>query len=98
MEAGISFKAWVAEKIQFVGYFEATRLARIGGSKDPSKALEDFRAKGKARKATHDGKVALRNATDPSPTTRPPTGNAAVHQYLKDALGPRTNPAGAWLA
>jgi hypothetical protein len=92
-EAGISFKAWVAEKIEFVGYVEAWKLAKIGGADDPAKALEDFRDRARARKAKHDDQVVLRNTTgtprktvSDEPPARPPRGNEAVHQYLKDAL------------
>lgn len=86
-EAGISFKAWVAEKIQFVGYAEAARLAKVGSAKDPAIALEDLRQK--VRKAVQNSaakKSDLAKSPAVEPSARPPTGNAAVHQYLKDAL------------
>lgn len=88
VEAGISFKAWVAEKIQFVGYAEAARLAKVGSAKDPAVALEDLRQK--VRKAVQSNAAKksdlAKSPASSEPAARPPRGNEAVHQYLKDAL------------
>lgn len=90
-EAEISARAGVAEKIEFVGYVEATKLAKIGGAKDPAKALEDHRQKKASgarerRSAEKVGYVANSSKSATEPPARPPRGNEAVHQYLKDAL------------
>lgn len=88
-EEGISFKAWVAEKIKFVSYIEATRLAKIGAADDPAKAIEDMRQKGRQRKADHDTKkVALRNATPAPPSEPQPrlSGKDATSRRVRDAI------------
>ena len=55
-EQNITFKAWVSEHIKFIGYPEATKLAKIGGSDDPAKALEDHRTKGRQTSASAPSK------------------------------------------
>jgi hypothetical protein len=63
-KAGIKFKSWVMRDVR-LSYTEASRLAKIGASDDPAKALAELREKQNKRKREHDAKkkVALRNAT-----------------------------------
>lgn len=87
-EEGITFKSWVAENIQFVGYGEATRLAKIGGAPDPAKALDDQRARGRARVADHAERkrVALANATLPDPDAPSPSSKAGQAERAFNAI------------
>src|SRR3990167_3506494 len=48
--AGISFKTWVSREINQISYPEAARLAKVGASADPAKALEDLRQRTKTSK------------------------------------------------
>ncbi|MGI8705154.1 MAG: hypothetical protein ACR2JJ_05080 [Sphingomicrobium sp.] len=63
------FKDWVARELGAkegaarLGYTEAVRLAKIGASDDPAKALADLRAKTRTSVAKRKAKVALASAT-----------------------------------
>lgn len=72
-KAGITFKRWVAEHLEYktptgemkkLSYGEAIRLSSIGASSDPAQALEDLRAGTRKRVAKAAGKrKALASAT-----------------------------------
>jgi hypothetical protein len=92
-------RRWVAEKIEFVGYIEATRLAKVGEAKDPAAALEDLRAKAKTgMQASRQKRVAnVSNSPEPAaPPARPPRGNEAVpdQSVAKGAMG--SSGSGRW--
>lgn len=54
-KAKVPFKSWVNRNIE-IGYFEATRLAKIGGSEQPAKALADLRKQGARRESKRANK------------------------------------------
>ncbi len=59
---GVTFKAWVKDNIK-LSYHETVRLAKVGESDDPTKAIADMREKTRARQPRHRAKVASRDAT-----------------------------------
>lgn len=81
--AGISFKEWVSAKIKFVGYAEATRLAKIGASPDPAKALEDMRLKVRKAVKNHASKKSDLAKSLPAPPAR---GKAAICLRVREAI------------
>ena len=84
--AGISFKTWVGREINQISYPEAARLAKIGGSPDPAKALEDMRQKkATGAKILRVEKSAPRSALSIDPP-RPTRGKAAIILRVREAI------------
>lgn len=83
-EHGIAFKEWVVENIQFVGYVECTRLAKIGGADDPAKALEDHRHKNSVReKDRRKQAVAHVGNSEPPASSKAAQGERAFRAILE---------------
>ena len=59
---GVTFKAWAKDNIK-LSYHETVRLAKVGESDDPTKAIADMREKTRATVQRRRAKVALRSAT-----------------------------------
>lgn len=87
-EEGITFKAWVSENIQFVGYGEAKKMARIGEADNPALALEDHRERGRQRVAKHAASQlgVLANTPGVDPEAPSPSSRAGQAERAFNAI------------